>query len=159
MTIMLSAGAWAHELSGKAVLVEGTSLSEGLPGFVPNRIPALSGRYVTESGVFVSVWAVTEPLVFNPEYWQEKPWGRGVVRYRQTEDRKQVWCVLRAIPVREGMAAYSRVSFLMCTGAEIGEDACRGFFDSFLERTEFFFSSANRVADLSFPATLEAAGK
>ena len=145
----------AQELSGTAVLVEGTARSQGLPGFLPNRIPALSGRYEPGKGSPVSVWAVFEPLAFDPSYWQEKSVAKNRAWLRITQDRKQVWCVPTVVPMRAGMDAYSKVTFMIEADAAVPEARCLAFLSSFVDRTEFFFSSANRPGDLSFPARLD----
>ena len=145
----------AQELSGTAVLVEGTVRSQGLPGFLPNRIPALFGRYETEKGSSVSVWAAFEPLVFDAARWQEKNVSKNRAWFRVSADRKQVWCVSRTVPMRAGMEAFSKVTFVIETDAALPEESCSAFLLTFIDRTEFFFSSANRAGDLSFPARID----
>lgn len=145
----------AVELSGTAVLVEGTVRSMGLPGFLPNRIPALFGRYQTDNGSSVSVWAVFEPLVFDSVRWQEKGGAKNRFWFRQTEDRKQVLCVSRTVPMRAGMESFSKVTFVIEVVSAIPEERCAVFLSSFADRSAFFFSSANHAGDLSFPARLD----
>jgi hypothetical protein len=145
----------AQDLSGTAMLVEGTVWSQGLPGFLPNRIPSLFGRYETGKGVSVSVWAAFEPLVFDPALWQERTVAKNRAWFRVAGERKQVWCVSRTVPMRAGMEAFSKVTFVIEADSSVPEERCGAFLLTFIERSEFFFSSVNRAGDLSFPARLD----
>lgn len=150
---------WAQSLAGTSVLVEGTELGAGLPGFGANRIPALSGKYRAEDGTPVSVWAITEPLVFDSLEWKEISGPSGLVRFRQTAEHRQVWCVARSLSVRPGMEKYKTVVFMVSAAADVPESECSQFLEAFAARADFFFTSANRPADLSFPAVVILAGK
>lgn len=150
---------WPEDIPKTAILVEGTVRRAGLPGFTPNRIPALSGRYETDDGLSFLVWGTTEPLLFDPSVWTQRDFGMERMQRTVTVDGKQLWCASRTYPMREGMKAYSKWTFVISTEKNVRENACVFFLKSFIARTEFFFSSSRRVEDLSFPATFEITGK
>lgn len=146
-------------ISEIAVLTEGTKISEGLPGFPPNRIPSLFGKYTTGEGFFISVWAVGEPLVFNPDVWISKKAGVHSVFSTITVDGTSLWVVQRVIAMREELKDFEKWSFILSFDEKMQENFCVSFLEIFLARTEFFFSSGRRLSDLSFPATLNVTGK
>ncbi len=145
--------------SGIALLKEGTVEVKGIPGFGSNRIPALFGRYEMDDGSSVSIWAVNEILVFNPEKWKSEQKGDYLVQSAMGEEKLRIWIVMREIPMRQEMSGISRWFFVAEFGGNLPDSVCAVFFRGFISRTEFFFSSARRYSDLSFPATFSIAGK
>lgn len=146
-------------IEGKAVLIEGTARSEGLPGFSENHIPCLFARYKAAEGSFISVWAVTETLVFDPDRWTLQKTVQYPALYFQTTANSQIWVIQRTLVMRTEMKDESKWSFVVSFDKKIPENYCTAFFNIFLERTEFFFTAARRPGDLSFPATLTVTGK
>jgi len=145
---------WAESLSGTAILVEGTVPGEGLPCFATNRIPAITGKYKSTGGSSVQVWGVTETLLFDPSIWTVKKADKKQVWHAVSADKRQVWCIARILPMREELAAKSKWTFIISLDSDVSEGLCLAFLDAFVARTEFFFTSAKRVQDLSFPATV-----
>jgi hypothetical protein len=137
-----------------ALLVEGTIGRKGLPGFPENRIDGLFGLYEMDTGKKVSVWAVREPLVFDPAIWTAKKAGSYSAFFCKTSRNTQVWIIPRILPMQTELAEYSRWSFVLEYDTSFSEGECVAFAGVFIARTEFFFSSARRFSDLSFPATL-----
>jgi hypothetical protein len=143
----------------RAVLVSGNRESLGLPGFPENRIPALYGRYEGDGVPVAAVWATGEPLVFRREVWTARKAGRfsaretmaGTVETGQT----RVWAVERRIPFRESAGGPAAWHFLFEFPPGFPEDRATAFLDAFIDRAEFFFSSARLASDLSLPAVLE----
>jgi hypothetical protein len=142
-----------------AVLVEGTAAVEGVPGFSANRIPALFGKYKTDDGIVISVWAVAEPLVFDPDVWSEKKAGEYSAFYSVPSGNSPLWAVRRTVSMREEMRDRPKWTFVFLFDGMQSELFYVSFIGVFIGRTEFFFSSARRVSDLSFPAALSVAGK
>jgi hypothetical protein len=142
-------------VTGQAVLAEGTLAVEGVPGFVRNRIPALTGSYTLGPLAGIRVYAVSEPLLFDPAVWTERKAGSYRARYTSNRTEGQVWAVERSVPMREELNDHSRWFFLVRCAAGIPEPVCISFIGAFIPRTEFFFSSARRLQDLSFPAVLD----
>lgn len=136
------------------ILREGTIQTEGLPGFPANRIPALFGRYETEEKVSVSVWAVREPLVFSPNIWVVKKTGSVSAMYSAAEPNSFVWIVQRTLPMRQELKDYSKWFFVFSFDRTVTESASNAFLSEYIKKTEFFFTSAKRLADISFPASL-----
>lgn len=141
------------------MLVEGCYQTEGVPGFGPNRIPALFGRYGTAGDADVSVWAVSEALVFDAALWEKKAYGEISPVYARIHGGKRIVAVQRAIPMQEPLKDYGRWFFVFSVDEWRDEAYCILFIQDFIPRAERFFSLSRRRADLSFPATLEVAGK
>jgi hypothetical protein len=150
----------AAETGSTYVLVEGTMPREGIPGFGPNAIHGLYGKYAAGGGsAFAEVWAVSEPLLFGNDRWTETKVGGVRALYTGAEKGRKVWAVPRELAVREKSDIPGRWIFIVNFGSETQDEACRIFVDVAVRRTEAFFISARRLSDLSFPATVIIAGK
>jgi len=145
--------------TGLAVLKEGTVPVKGLPFFGTNRIPALYGRYESVDGYSVSVWAVNEALYFDPAKWTSEKRGILQVDTTVTGDKNRIWIVKRELSMRQELSSASVWYFAAEFPLAIPDSICTVFYEAFMTRTEFFFSSARRYSDLSFPAAIPAAGK
>jgi len=138
-----------------AVLIEGTVRTEGLPGFSANRISALFGRYQSAGQAPVLVWVTSESLFFNPDAWVAKKAGLYACYYTVSSENRQIWIVQRTITMRKELSDRTKWSFIASFERLVPEEYCARFIDAYIKRTEFFFSSAKRADDLSFPATLK----
>lgn len=144
--------------SGLSLLKEGTVAVKGLPFFGANRIPALFGRYESAEGYSVSVWAVNEALFFDSEKWTVETRGAMQIRSCMTGEKNRVWMVKKEILMRQESSSASDWYFAAEFSGDIPDSYCTAFYGAFVARTEFFFSSARRYSDLSFPAAVSAAG-
>lgn len=154
---------------GRAVLVNGSRLVKGLPGFGRNALPALSGEYVylqigqkpatgnltgtgTEDGnLRVTVWFTREPLVY-PDEWKTTadglkpcttlPTGISLLATLKLDEATTLWAL--------GSKFYTLFVGIPGTIA----DPCH-FTSVFSERFLFFQRYAERPEDTSFPAILD----
>ncbi len=169
---------------GRALLLSGSTLVKGLPGFGHNALPALAGQYACLPGrsgaqnsgtrtagteprageaaagdpLTLRVWMTRVPLVYPPD------WKPGAPR------------TCPAVP-----AGFSAVAFLVepeggilwafdYSGPSAGQEGARHsvligipeamaepctFVSAFLEKLGFFMRRAERPEDLSFPAMVE----
>jgi hypothetical protein len=153
------AGLAAESSAGAFILSEGTYRSAGVPGFGPNRISALFGRYDDSLGDSVSVWAVDEQLLFNPAIWEKSELGKYGTVYARMDADSRIVVVSRTITMQDEMKDKGRWFFVFMFDGKKSMEGCVAFVGGFVDRTERFFSATRRFADLSFPATLSAAGK
>jgi hypothetical protein len=141
------------------VLAEGSFQIEGIPGFGPNRIPALFGRYVTPGDADISVWAVNEPLVFDTALWGKKAYGEMAPVYVRISGEKRIVALPRMVLMQDALKDYGRWYFVFSIDKRRDETYCRLFIMEFIGRAERFFSLSRLLTDLSFPATMEVTGK
>lgn len=135
---------------GRAVLVAGSGLVNGVPGFGRNALPALHGVYAYQRGttqpVSVSVFYTTVRLPLAP------PWKPGACLAMPAEYKGYT-----AASQRDGstlwLLAAAKFSLVIVMPAEVA-DPCR-FLAVFAERFSFFMRYAERPEDISFPAILE----
>lgn len=142
-----------------AFLSEGTYLVEGIPGFLPNRIPALFGKYRTIDGATVEVYGSTEPLFFSDDLWSKGTLGRFSIQEGKTfsRDGGENCCVIvieYRISMNNALANRSTWHFFFVFNPAEAESFKVSFITKFLDRTSFYFSAVRRVADLSFPSKL-----
>ncbi len=148
---------------GRAVLVDGTRLVKGLPGFGRNALPALLGEYAylqagqkpapgEKDGILrISVWFTREPLVY-PDGWTTPaegletcstlPAGSSIVGSLRLDESTTLWAL--------GATGYT----VFVGIPDAMTDPCR-FTGIFVERFEFFRRYAERPEDTSFPAILD----
>lgn len=137
----------------QALLIEGTVLDAGVPGFLPNRILALRGLYRLSDKELVVVHATTDPLVFSPELWSSAQYG--VLRGHETlsSNGTRVFAHARRLEMQERLSSQRNWHFLFSFPAKLADADCARFATAFLDRVAFYFQSAKYQADLSFPAT------
>lgn len=145
--------------SEKALLIEGTYRSEGLPGFSKNHISSLFGKYQSENGKNISVWGVNELLVFDQTVWSLTKTAHDSDVYTTNTSDFSVWVVHRTLAMRDEMKDEAKWYFVFGFDLTLSEKYRAAFVESFITRTEFFFASVQRFSDLSFPATLIVTGK
>ncbi len=144
---------------GRAVLVDGSSLVKGLPGFGRNAMPALRGEYAylptgqkpEDSRLRVSVWFTREPLVY-PDEWKTPaeglkacttlPAGISLLAALELDEDTTLWA----------LGGTGSTLFVGVPGTLA--DPCR-FAGIFSERFLFFQRYAERPEDTSFPAILD----
>ncbi|MBN2811286.1 MAG: hypothetical protein JXP39_05280 [Spirochaetales bacterium] len=156
MMFLFAGASMAVSEPPRAVLIEGTVASEGLPGFLPNRLSALRGRYRVSGDIPVDVYATAEPLVFSPLLWAEVRQGglqghESVPRPDDSEDAV-VFAFPRRLAMQEALADLRDWHFL-CVFPRTADEALRAAFAAaFAEKTAASFQRAKRLSDLSFPA-------
>ena len=138
--------------AAQAILLEGPSPVEGLPGFGPNRIPALFARYVTADGKRISVYAVSEPLVFNPSAWTERKLERSQYFLAPGGEKSRLAAFPRTFTMQASLADRRRWFFILSFPDSFSDESCLSFSLPFLERTAAIFQAARRTGDLCFPA-------
>jgi len=144
---------------GRAVLVDGSRLVKGLPGFGRNALPALTGEYTylpagqkpEDGSLRISVWFTREALVY-PDDWKTPalglkpcttlPAGISLLAILKLDEDTTLWAL--------GATGYTL--FVGVPGALA--DPCR-FAGVFSERFLFFKRYAERPEDTSFPAILD----
>lgn len=138
---------------GRAVLLEGSSRVNGVPGFGRNAFAALSGVYLyqRDSGqpVSIAVYYTTVPLLVSPP-WKAAacpamPAGYESYSSPSAASGTTLW-----------LLAGAGFSLIVVMPAEVA-DPCR-FLAVFAERFSFFRRYAERPEDISFPAILEIGG-
>jgi len=144
---------------GMAILQEGPLLRSGIPGFGPNRIAALSGRYLAYPSVGFSVWAVSEPLVYREGVWLEAKAGKIRVLERKSGDNTYLVAIPQEIQFRKGSSVGTRWCFLLEFEGDLGRERRLAICEAFVRHAVSLFSVARRPEDLSFPATFEVTGK
>lgn len=140
--------------AGRAVLVQGTGRTSGVPGFGRNAFPALSGVYLYQRAAApaagkpdtIAVWYTRIALLVAP------PWSAASCPGLPAEYRAFM------APAAGGgtalwLLAGSGYSLVASLPAEVTEP-CR-FLAVFAERFSFFLRYSERPEDISFPATLE----
>lgn len=157
---------------GRAVLVDGSRLVKGLPGFGRNALPALSGEYAyrpaaqkavpgntpstpppsaADDSLRVSVWFTREPLVYPGEWTTPAeglktcatlPAGISMLGSLELDAATTLWAL--------GATGYTLFVAVPGTLA----DPCR-FATIFTERFLFFQRYAERPEDTSFPSILD----
>ncbi len=140
--------------AGRAVLVQGTRRTSGVPGFGRNAFPALSGVYLYQRAApaavgnpdTIAVWHTRVALLVAP------PWSAASCPGLPAEYR-----AFTAQAAGGGatlwLLAGSGYSLVASLPAEVTEP-CR-FLAVFAERFSFFLRYSERPEDISFPATLE----
>ncbi len=160
MTMIFFAVNLSAESARSYVLAEGAVIRAGVPGFGPNAIPGLLGKYSAEGGdAFAEIRAVRDPLLFNRSLWTETRVGDFRALYNGTERGVKVWAVSRDLAVREKSGIPARWVFVVSFSGDVPDALCRDFVEAVVRRTESFFVSARHLSDLSFPATVRIAGK
>lgn len=142
-----------------ALLIEGTYLVEGIPGFLPNRIPSLFGKYRTGDGGIVEVYGSTEPLFFSADLWSKGRLGSFSIQVGNTlsigeGENSSVIGIEHRIFMKNALVDRSMWHFFFVFSTLERESFKISFITKFLDRTSFYFSAARRVADLSFPSKL-----
>ena len=164
----------AQSLSEKAVLQEGPLQVAGIPGFGPNRIPALYGRYrvitpsLRERAVPTSresfrsfglyVWAVSEPLVFRAGRWSDISLNAAKAREVSLGENRFLVAALASVPVRKEAAMASRWYFILEFDGRLGRDERLRVAEAFIREVVTTFASSRRAEDVNFPATFEVTG-
>jgi len=138
------------QLGGRAILVEGSRIVKGLPGFGRNALSALYGEYsiLGEKGtpVRVPVWYTRENLVI-PSSWKKTVCrsmtaGFNVLSASEEPDGSSLWIL-----------STTEYHLMVQIPEDIG-DSC-GFITKFSDRFSFFYRYASVPEDISFPAILE----
>jgi len=140
--------------AGRAVLVQGTGRTSGVPGFGRNAFPALSGVYLYQRAGTpvpgkpdtIAVWHTSVALLVAP------PWSAASCPGLPAEYRAYT------APAATGAAtlwllASARYSLIAAMPPEVSEPW--RFLAVFAERFSFFLRYSERPEDISFPATLE----
>jgi hypothetical protein len=150
--------------SAQAILIEGTALSFGVPGFGANRIPALAARYRIEGGVArvdgVSLertfraWAVSEPLAFREGRWFEARIRGARVLESVAGTNVALVAVLATVVPREGSSVPARWYVVTEFDLSLSRDERIIAARTLASHAAASFSAARRVEDLSFPATV-----
>lgn len=163
----------AQPLPEQAVLQEGPLQVAGIPGFGPNRIPALYGRYCVSApfrqraplpsressrhfGVYV--WAVSEPLVFRADRWSEIPMDAVKAREASLGGNRFLVAALASVPVRQEAGMASRWYFILEFDGRLGRDERLRVAGIFIREVVSTFASSRRAEDANFPATFEVTG-
>lgn len=142
-------------VQNRAILVEGTLPRAGIPGFGPNTISSLYGKYEVASGATITVRATNEHLVFNPSIWTKRKTGKYYSWYTQSVDKSRIWTVQREIAQQSESGNIQTWSFVFRFSEDSEDQFCVKFIDTFITRAEPFFLSARHPSDLSFPAILQ----
>jgi len=140
--------------AGRAVLVQGTGRTSGVPGFGRNAFPALSGVYLYQRGGTpmagkpdtIAVWHTSVRLLVAPP-WSAASCPGLPVEYRAftapaASGGATLWLLVSA-----------RYSLIAAMPPEVSEPW--RFMAVFAERFSFFLRYSERPEDISFPATLE----
>jgi len=148
---------------GRALLVDGSRLVKGLPGFGRNALPALAGMYAyipagqktiqgePDTILQVSVWFTREPLVYSAEWTTPAgglkpcptlPAGISLLGTFKPDEGTTLWAL--------GAAGYTLFVGVPAALA----NPCR-FVSVLAERFLFFQRYAERPEDTSFPAILD----
>ncbi len=131
----------------------GTLPQAGVPGFGPNRIPSLTGVYALGEDS-IAVYAVSEPLLFDPSRWEKKgtapdsPWV-------SREEGSRIVALRRTFDVQDPRLVSPTWHFVVYIPPSVDTGTGDAFVKAFVERTIFFFSAAKNREALSFPATVE----
>ena len=141
------------------VLIEGTYLVEGIPGFLPNRISSLYGKYRSDDGGLVEAYASTETLYFSTDLWGKRKLGSFLIQEGscvslENDNKMSVLAVEYRISMTSALANRSVWHFFFVFTPEDTDSFKLAFITAFLDRTSFYFSSARYPADLSFPYKL-----
>ncbi|PKL07922.1 MAG: hypothetical protein CVV51_11605 [Spirochaetae bacterium HGW-Spirochaetae-7] len=141
----------ASLVPGRAILVQGTSRVEGLPGLGPNVLPGLAGVYAYMPGnvaqpLRIQVWftrvAIVAPPAWTAVSCPTMPKGISVLAAPGAADGLSLWDI-----------ASDAYHLLVALPAEL-ESPCR-FAATLAERFSFFYRYAESPQDVSFPALLE----
>lgn len=138
----------------RAILDRGTVVSQGVPGFGPNRLPCLTGRYAFGELGPVSVYALSEPVLFDPARWAKSGTASNT-RWIGLADGLRVVAASRSVPVTDAATIPGNWHFVAAFPETLSEADCLAFMSVFVERTAFFFSTAKSRETLSFPAVLD----
>jgi hypothetical protein len=125
---------------------------QSIPGFGPNRISALFGRYIAADGTRISVYAVSEALVFNPSVWTERRLDRGAYYLAPGGESSRLVAFPRTFTMQTALADRRRWFFILSFSDSLSDEATLAFAAPFLERTAAIFQGARRASDLCFPA-------
>lgn len=136
-----------------AILVEGTVVSVGMPGFGKNAIPCLMGVYRLENGLEITVRVTREALAFRDELWKR---AEGYSRAAREGSGEGVIVLVTesALRMRDGFGGSGRWYFAIAFDPEIPVSTRRDFFDSFAPKADEFISAASSPADISLPAII-----
>ena len=164
----------AQSLSEKAVLQEGPLQVAGIPGFGPNRIPALYGRYRVSASSLqeraaptsresfrslgLYVWAVSEPLVFRAGRWSDISLNAMKAREVSLGENRFLVAVLASVPVRKEAGMASRWYFILEFDGRLGRDERLRVAGVFIREVVATFAYSRRAEDVNFPATFEVTG-
>ncbi len=143
----------AEKTLPRAILEVGTVASAGVPGFGPNRIPCLYGRYALGDLGSVDAYAISDPVLFSAERWKRT--GSGAqTRWIALAEGRRIVAGPRTIPSANPEAVPRAWHFALSFPETVDEALCLDFFALFADRVSFFFSSAKVREALSFPAVL-----
>lgn len=142
---------------GMSILVEGTAQKEGIPGFGQNRIPALYGMYRTSDGWLVRAWITGEPLVFNPEFWDDEKVGDFRARVNASGSTI-LYAFERNLEWKGEPPGLKRWYFVLEFEGMSRDGERLPFIRSFVRRTDTFVSAVRRYQDISLPAVVTTAG-
>lgn len=137
----------------RAILEVGTVSAAGVPGFGPNRIPCLYGRYDLGDSGNIEAYAVSDPVLFSAERWT-KSGTASQPRWSAVSEGRRIIAAARSIPSSNPESVPRDWHFVLSFPDTMSESDCLAFFSLFAERVSFFFSSAKTREALSFPAVL-----
>lgn len=144
----------AEKAAVRAILAVGTLSSAGVPGFGPNRIPCLFGRYSFGEAGDVDAYAVSEAVLFDPARWTKTGTGTQI-RYTAVSEGRRIIAAPRNISTVNPEIVSRNWHFVLSFPDSVSEAESNAFFNLFAERVAFFFSSAKTREALSFPAILD----